>query len=113
MWDPSAVLEYVTCMIYYRLGDALTRVQNPTFVLARIIPCREPLHSHARTHTDEVWVVSESDSGKTHDHNIKRNEDATLSPVRLGICRNIVHEEASPDEKHDFEQILVVRVSFP
>ena len=107
--DPSVVLAYAIC---YRLDDALTRVQNPIFVLARIIPRREPLHSHARTEMS-VPVVSESGSGKTHDHNIKRNEDATLSPVRLGICRNIVHEEASPDEKHDFEQILAVKVRFP
>ena len=36
MWDPSVVLAYAIC---YRLDDALTRVQNPIFVLARIIPC--------------------------------------------------------------------------
>ncbi len=67
----------------------------------------------ARTHRDKVRVVSESGSGKTHDHSIKRNEDPTLSPVGLGICRNIVHEEASAHEKDDFEQILAVKVSFP
>jgi hypothetical protein len=110
MWDTSVILAYAPC---YRLDDALTRVQNPIFVLARIIPCRERLHSHACTHRDEVRVVSESSLGKTHDHNIKRNEDPTLSPVSLGICRNIVDEEASADEKDDFEQILAAKVSLP
>ncbi len=89
---------YTSSKSDFRFGQDNTMPRAPTF---------------ARTHRDKVRVVSESGSGKTHDHSIKRNEDATLSPVRLGICRNIVHEEASPDEKHDFEQILVVRVSFP
>jgi hypothetical protein len=43
---------------------------------------------------------------ETHDHEIKRNEDPTLGPVRLGICRNVVDEEASANEEDDFEEIL-------
>jgi len=39
---PSLVLAHA---IRYRLHDILARVHNPTFVLTRIIPRREPLHS--------------------------------------------------------------------
>ena len=48
-WGPSLVLAHV---IPYRLHDALARVHDPIFALARIIPRREPLDSfypYART----------------------------------------------------------------
>jgi hypothetical protein len=80
----------------FRFGQDNTMPRAPTFA-----------------RRDEVRVVSESGSGKTHDHKIKRNEDKTLSPIGLGICRNIVDKEASADEKDDFEKILAVKVSFP
>jgi hypothetical protein len=47
---------------------------------------------------------------ETHDHYIKRKEDPTLSPVCLGICRNVVDEEARADEEDDFEEILAAKV---
>jgi hypothetical protein len=46
---------------------------------------------------------------ETHDHDIKQNEDPTLGPVCLGICRNVVDEEARADEEDDFEEILAVK----
>jgi hypothetical protein len=42
---------------------------------------------------------------KTHDHDIKRNKDPALGPVCLGVCRNIVDEEARADKEDDFEKI--------
>lgn len=48
---------------------------------------------------------------ETHDHDIKRKEDPTLGPVCLGICRNVVDEEARADKEDDFEEILVAKVS--
>jgi len=49
---------------------------------------------------------------ETHDHEIKRKEDPTLGPVCLGICRNIVDQEARANEEDDFKEILLARVSF-
>ena len=43
--------------------------------------------------------------GETHDHDIKRNKDPTLSPVCLGVCRDIVDKEARANEEDDFEKI--------
>jgi hypothetical protein len=48
---------------------------------------------------------------ETHDHDIKRKEDPTLGPVCLGICRNVVDEEARADKEDDFEEILVAKIS--
>ena len=97
--------------IPYRLHNTLARVHNPTFVLTRIIPCRDPLHSflfstYTRAYNGRDWLW------ETHDHEIKRKEDPTLGPVCLGICRNIVDQEARANEEDDFKEILLARVSF-
>jgi hypothetical protein len=77
--------------------------------LARIVPCREPLHgfsTHTHTHRGKVHeqYIPEGE-GKTHDHEIKRKKDPTLGPVRFGVSRNVVDEEARADEEDDFEEI--------
>ena len=72
-WGASVVLAYA---IHYRHRDAFARVHGPIFALARIIPCREPLHKifriRARTEV-RVYehIYHESDWGETHDHDIK------------------------------------------
>ena len=53
------------------------------------------------THTRK----SQRNRNGTHDHDIERQEDPTLRPVRLGVRRDVVDEEARADEENDLEQI--------
>jgi hypothetical protein len=84
------------------------RVYSPTFGLTGIIPCRDSLHSFSFFSTYTL-VYKEREA---HNHDIKRNEDPTLSPVCLGICHNVVDEEARADKEDYFEEILAAKVSF-
>ena len=84
--------------------DALTRIHRAHRILARIIPRRQSLHGLnfcLVTHTRK----SQRNRNGTHDHEIERHKDPTLRPVRLGVRRDVVDEEARADEENDLEQI--------
>jgi len=36
---------------------------------------------------------------------LERHKDPTLRPIRLGVCRDVVDEEARADEKNGLKQI--------
>jgi len=70
-------------------SQRLTRVHRAHRILPRIIPRRQS------------------------NHDIERHDDPTLRPVRLGVRRDIVHEEARPNKKNDLEQIEVKSFFLP
>lgn len=47
----------------------------------------------------------------THDHNVERDHDQALDPVRLRICSDVVHQEARPEEQRHLEEVCICPVS--
>ena len=90
----------ITHAVYERAGDACARIHDPHFILARVVPRRESL---GERNSQQSIQRAKNKGKKTHDHGIKRNEDASLGPVGLTVSRDIVHEEARADEERYFE----------
>ena len=88
-----------------RSRDACARVHHSNLILALVVPRRERLIPRGETKRVKQCAYNGEEEEKTHNHSVECDEDATLGPVRLSICRHIVHEETRADEERDFEQI--------
>ena len=94
-----------------RSRDARARVHHSNLILALVVPRRERLIPRGETKRVKQCAYNGEDEEKTHNHSVECDEDATLGPVRLSICRHIVHEKTRADEERDFEQVCAFHFS--